>query len=242
VRNRHLDWEGCCNVRDLGGLGTTDDRRTRRGALVRADALDRLTASGWEALWAHGVRTIIDLRNDDESIADLSPRPEALTTLHLPHDCAEDEAFWNEWGSGPQFGSPLYYRPHLLRFPERSARVVSAVARARAGGVVVHCGVGRDRTGMMSALLLALVGVAPELIAADYELSADRLRPHWARLGEPDQGPAIEAYLRGEGTSARELIVRLVSSPESVAALSAGGVDAGDLRLLRARLVAPAQR
>jgi protein-tyrosine phosphatase len=234
---RHLDWEGCCNVRDLGGLRTLEGRETRSHALVRADALDHLTESGWDALWAHGVRTIIDLRNDDEIACDLTPRPDGVATLHLPHDCSEDSEFWDVWASGPQFGSPLYYGPHLTRFPERSARVVSAVARAAPGGVVVHCGIGRDRTGMLSALLLALVGVVPELIAADYELSADRLRSHWARRGEPDQGAMIEAFLQRKGLSASQIIVRLVSSAETRAALSAGGVDAHDLARLRARLL-----
>jgi protein-tyrosine phosphatase len=66
TEDRHLQWDGCTNVRDLGGLCSRDGRAIRRGALVRADALDRLSAEGWAALEAHGVRTVIDLRNGDE--------------------------------------------------------------------------------------------------------------------------------------------------------------------------------
>jgi hypothetical protein len=55
----HLDWDGCFNVRDLGGLPTVDGRVTRTGAVVRADALDGLSAAGWTALLDHGVRTVV---------------------------------------------------------------------------------------------------------------------------------------------------------------------------------------
>ena len=119
--DRHLDWEGCFNVRDLGGLPTTDGRVTRRGAVIRADTLDGLTAAGWAALVAHGVRTVVDLRNDDERGADAAPRPASITTVRVALDASEDREFWDVWARGPQFGTPLYYRPHLDRFPERTS-------------------------------------------------------------------------------------------------------------------------
>ena len=88
--DRHLDWDGCFNVRDLGGLRTADGRRTRRGAAVRVDGLNRLTATGWAALWAHGVRTVIDLRNDDELVSwpDSTPRAAGLSHDDLAAVCA----------------------------------------------------------------------------------------------------------------------------------------------------------
>src|SRR5215217_490229 len=141
---RHLLWDGCMNVRDLGGLPATGGRAVRRGALVRADALDRLSADGWAALEAHGVRTVIDLRNDDELGEDAAARPSGLTTLHLPLDGLEDHEFWRHWLGRPEFGTPLYYGPWLDRFPERAAQVLAAIARAQAGGVAYHCGIGRD--------------------------------------------------------------------------------------------------
>ena len=107
-----LTWEGCSNVRDLGGLPTADGGETAYGAVVRGDCPDRLTAAGWEALAAHGIRTIVDLRNEDELRPELV-RPAGVTTVHEPLDGVEDTDFWDEWGTGPQFGTPLYYRPHL---------------------------------------------------------------------------------------------------------------------------------
>ena len=152
---------GCFNVRDLGGLRTADGRVVRRGALVRADALERLTAAGWRALEAHGVRTVVDLRNADEIGADAAPRPAGLTTVRLALDRIEDREFWDRWSDGPVFGTPLYYRPHLDRFAHASAAVVAAIAHAAPGGVAYHCAGGRDRTGMITILLLALAGVDP---------------------------------------------------------------------------------
>jgi protein-tyrosine phosphatase len=234
---RHLDWEGCFNVRDLGGLPTTDGRTTRWGAAVRADGLDGLTEAGWSALWAHGVRTVIDLRNDDERGEDTARRPAGVTTVHIPLDGVEDREFWNVWQNGPQFGTPLYYRPHLDRLPERSAAVVAAVADAAPGGVVVHCAGGRDRSGQVSMLLLALAGVRPEAIAADYALSDDRLVARYAARGEDDQGPMLQAFLEEQGTTAEALIIELLSTLDIEAHLGRAGLTEMHLRHLRQRLV-----
>jgi protein tyrosine/serine phosphatase len=170
--DRHLHWDGCTNVRDLGGLG-----RIRHGALVRADALENLTAAGWAALEAHGVRTVIDLRNPDEIGEDAAPRPPGLTTIRFPLDGMEDTEFWSAWLHRPEFGTPHYYGPWLERFPDRAARVLNAIARAEPGGVVYHCGVGRDRTGLVTMLILAALGVPPQAAAEDYALSEGRVPP-----------------------------------------------------------------
>lgn len=129
--SRRLEWEGCVNVSDLGGLTTLDGRVTRHRAIVRSDAPSRLTESGWRALQAYGIRTIVDLRNDDERAPDLSPRPASVETTHVPLDGIEDTNFWEQWTSGPQFGTPLYYPAFLERFPERAASALGAVADAR---------------------------------------------------------------------------------------------------------------
>jgi protein-tyrosine phosphatase len=236
-QERHLDWEGCANARDLGGLPTADGRRTRRGVVVRADALDHLTDAGWASLWAHGVRTVVDLRNDDELAADRVARPDGLATVRVPLDGTDDEEFWARWASGPQFGTPLYYGPHLQRMPERSAAAVRAIARARAGGVVFHCGLGRDRTGLVAMLVLALAGVAPADIAADYELSSDRVAPALARLGRDDDSAALARFLAERGTTGAGAILATLEAVDVAARLRAGGLTDGDVAALRARLV-----
>jgi protein-tyrosine phosphatase len=219
-----LAWDGCLNVRDLGGLPTRDGSTTRPGALVRGDCPDRLTPAGWDALREHGIRTIVDLRNDDELGA--SAPGSGVHRLHLPLDgVEEDPGFWDEWGNGPQFGTPLYYRPHLERFPERSARVIAAIANAEPGGVMVHCVGGRDRTGQIAMLVLALVGVAPEAIAADYD-----------RSGPPQ--PEVEAFLRERGTTPADLLLTTLAELDAESCLRAAGLSDADLSALRARLLA----
>ncbi|MBA3262754.1 MAG: tyrosine-protein phosphatase [Thermoleophilaceae bacterium] len=235
---RHLDWDGCFNVRDLGGLRAVDGRATRWGAVVRGDSPDRLTAAGWSALRGHGIRTIIDLRNEDERHLDRE-RPAGLTTVLLPLDGREDARFWDRWARGPQFATPLYYRPHLDRFPERSARVVAAIAGAEPGGVLVHCVGGRDRTGQIAMLLLALLGMPPQAIARDYALSRERLTVRYAALGEEDQGPTLADYLSGHGTTAEGAILSTLAEVDVQECLRAGGLRDADIASLRDRVLEP---
>ncbi|MGH3686871.1 MAG: tyrosine-protein phosphatase [Pseudonocardiaceae bacterium] len=235
--NRCLDWEGCYNVRDLGGLPTSDGRHTRWGAVVRSEAPDLLTADGWSALYDHGIRTIIDLRSPDELKRDVAPRAVSLPIARQPLDAAEDAEFWDRWATGTQFGTPLYYRPFLDRFPHRIAGVLGAIAHARPGGVLVHCAQGRDRTGLITLVLLTLLGVAAEEIATDYVLSTHRLTPLFDRLGQEDPGPVINDFLARMGTSAREVIISMVASLDVDAYLCAAGLVDADLAALRARLL-----
>src|SRR5215212_7502295 len=160
IVDRHLDWDGCCNVRDLGGLRTRDGRTTRRGVLVRADSLARLREAGWAALWDYGIRTVLDLRNDNElASGDVAARPPGLTTVHLPIRLRDDTAFMREYG---HLGStPLFFAHVLARRAERIAAIIAAVAWAQPGGIAFHCSAGRDRVGLTSVLLLAIVGVTP---------------------------------------------------------------------------------
>ena len=195
--DRDLDWDGCVNARDLGGLPTVDGRTTRHGALIRSEAVDRLSPDGWRALREHGVRTVIDLREPGER----AEPGEGVETIHVPLDrIDEDPEFWDDWMHGPQFGTPLYYGPFLERFPERIEEVLDAIELAPPGGVLIHCVGGRDRTGLAAIAALAAAGVTPDAIADDYELGAARAHTH---------DPMYEAYLTERGTSARELVLEL---------------------------------
>ncbi|HTU77773.1 MAG TPA: tyrosine-protein phosphatase [Solirubrobacteraceae bacterium] len=237
--DRSLQWPGCFNVRDLGGLRARGGRRVARGALVRADSLHRLSAEGWRALLEHGVRTVVDLRDERERYPDRAARPSAIATLHLPLDSARARELGVRAHGGAPFGTPLYYRAHVLRFPELSARVLAAIARAQPGGVAVHCLAGRDRTGLLVMLALALVGVEADEIVADYQLSHARLSALFASLGQADQAPVIEAFLAERGTSAPELIAATLASVDVESQLRAGGLSDSDVQALQARLLEP---
>jgi protein-tyrosine phosphatase len=237
VADRSLSWKGTYNSRDLGGLATADGSLTRSGALVRSDSLQELEAQGWEEVEAFGIRTVIDLRNEGEIGVDAARRPDSIRTANIPLDVTEDREFWDTWGNGPQFATPLYYRPHLERFPDRSAQVIRAIATAPPGGVVFHCQGGRDRAGQVAMLVLALAGVEPATIAADYALSDERLRPLYLSRGQEDEAPKIAEFLRGQRTTATELIVEILTTFDLEATLLAAGLEEQDVAALRRRLV-----
>jgi protein-tyrosine phosphatase len=198
---RDLDWDGCVNARDLGGLPTVDGGETRRRALIRAETVDGLSPAGWEALRDYGVRTVVDLRNHDER-SNVTER-EGIETVSIELDSLdEDPDFWADWMHGPQFGTPLYYGPFMERFPHRIEEVLDAIEQAPPGGVLFHCVGGRDRTGLVAIVLLAIAGVRPEAIADDYERAAELA---------PTHDPALEEFLTERGTSARRLVTELAA-------------------------------
>jgi protein-tyrosine phosphatase len=240
VGTRHLDWDGCFNARDLGGLPAAGGVVTRRGALVRADSLDGLTAAGWRALEAHGVRTVVDLRNDEERRAVAGARPPGVATVRAPLGRMPEAEVRARWGNDPVFATPLYYTEYLDRFPATLAGVVAAVTRARPGGVVVHCTGGRDRTGLVAVTLLTLSGVAADDIVADYALSAERQPARFAALGVANPAPVIEAFLRREGTTAEEAARAFVRGVDVAGRLRAAGLADADVIALRGRLLEPA--
>jgi protein-tyrosine phosphatase len=174
---RPLAWDACYNVRDLGGYPTERGDRIRPRALVRADNLNRLTPAGQAALRAYGVRTIIDLRLAHELAMD--PNPFAASQgsdgepryLHLPLLDPETDAAIDAVESPRE-----QYIMIVERNKARVAAVVKAVAASlEAGGVLVHCHGGKDRTGIVVALLLALAGTPRATIVADYALTEARL-------------------------------------------------------------------
>ena len=179
---RDLDWAGCRNVRDLGGLPRADGGTTAMGRIVRADNLDRLTPEGWQALWDYGVRTVIDLRNEEECRTDVV-RPAGLDLVRVPFD-GYASAQWIEQWDPP--GLPRGLRAYTTDYPEALVDFGKAVDSARPGGVVVHCAGGRDRTGLAAMLLLAHVGVPNQEILADYEYSFEQLRPWMLADGTAD--------------------------------------------------------
>jgi protein-tyrosine phosphatase len=246
---RELSWEGCLNVRDLGGHPTVEGAETRYGAIVRADSVRQLTDAGWQALVEYGIRTVVDLRGDHE-LRDDPPRELPVDIVHVPF-METNEQEWREIetqidairAAVPDFPTSTreVYLIFLERFQENAAASLRAVARAPEGGVVVHCVGGKDRTGLLCAFLLHLAGVGIDEIAADYALSEERLRPRH------------EAWLAGAATEAeREWIERVSQTPAEAmvgvfdelerryggvgAFLRGGGARDDDLELAAARL------
>ena len=180
---RALSWDGCVNVRDLGGHPTEDGRTTRFGAIVRADSIRQLSDAGWAALLDYGVSRIIDLRFHGELDLD-EPRDLDVEVVHIPLLPEQDDPEWVEIDAvgDAQPDALGRTRAVYLEFLERRrslfGEAITAVADAPedAGAVVVHCFYGKDRTGLVVALLLRLAGVELEAIGADYALTGHNLR------------------------------------------------------------------
>lgn len=183
-RARLLEWEGCLNARDLGGYPTIDGQETSWGAVLRSDNLTPLTDAGRQAVVNSGVRSIVDLRTPEE--LELHPNPFAAPGEHdiaYTHLSLVDPAA----APGPEFTTLANdYKGLLDRFASQIGQIMTTIARAPRGGVLIHCMAGKDRTGIISALLLDLAGVPRETIGADYALSAENLRPadeEWLETG-----------------------------------------------------------
>ena len=193
-----LAWPDCRNARDLGGLPATAGQ-LRTGRLIRSDNLDQLAPAGLTAVHAAGISRFVDLRSAWECETFRSPYADDPRLMNVPL-----------WDPGDPDVSELglfeQYRILVDDYAERVAAAVVAIAEAPGGCVVVSCHAGKDRTGVVVALTLDLVGVPGELVAADYEASGAasdvivRLLDHVRT-----QYGGTAAYLRNSGATTEQL-------------------------------------
>jgi len=237
---RRLLWDACYNVRDLGGFATSDGRTTRWRAIVRSDNICRLTRHGRQALVRYGIRTVIDLRSPDELPLETDPFSrgdmDEVAYINTP-------LMTEEFLSLYEAGLDELFEIVLLDTCRVSvASLFTAITAAPEGGVLVYCHAGKERTGIVAALLLSFAGVATEVIAAEYALSDRYLEPlHAAWI-------AAQADRQAQEKMAENLVLR----PERIAKvlghlteryggtieyLRLTGLDKRDLGRLRARLV-----
>ncbi len=243
----NLDWEGLHNVRDLGGQPLTGGGETRFGAYVRADTLDRLSDAGWQSLVDYGVHTVVDLRLAEERQID--PPPDLpLVSLHHPllpdfghHDW--DEINGLALDAAVSEATELVYIEFLERYRERFGIAVTTIASADdTGAVVFHCMGGKDRTGLIAALLLSVAGVEPGAITADYALSGENLRgmlDAWIAAAEDDGDRALRTRVSATPAEAMLGVLDMLDDRYGGAAdyLRGAGVDDASLAHVRRRLV-----
>jgi protein-tyrosine phosphatase len=227
---RELSWDGCVNVRDLGGLG-----QIKPGAVVRMEAPTRLTESGWAAAWQHGVRTVVDLRDAGEGEPDRVPRPPGITAVHVPLDPV-GTPFYEHWKSIDNTASPLYFPAMLAEQPQPLITAVRAIATAAPGCVVFHCAGGKDRTGLLALVLLAFAGATSEEIIADYLLSYDRMKQRYDELGVRDQLTAVTELLASHGTTIEASLTSTITSLAMPGFLLQNGLSDTELAALDTRL------
>lgn len=181
--------EGAFNFRDLGGLRAGSGLRVRPGVLFRSDTLQALTAADVSHLTEElRLELIIDLRIGPEAVTEgRGPMAEtAVSYLNAPlHEAPASDA-------PPQEQALAFYLTHLASTDSPLSTVVRVVGALAGRPILVHCAAGKDRTGLVTALLLSLLGVADEDIVADYLRSG----PNMPRIVERFRGwPRYRAHM-----------------------------------------------
>ncbi|MFT2693564.1 tyrosine-protein phosphatase [Clavibacter zhangzhiyongii] len=232
--DRALPIDGLVNARDLGGIRLRSGGTTPTGVLARCEDAGLVTDAGWERLRELGYRTVLDLRQPGERARDTRPRPDWIHRAHVDLDGLDDHpGFWEPYWSAGLHGTPLYYLPHLAELPERAGSALRTIAHAPAGGVLFHCGAGRDRTGLVALLLLLAVGAEPDDIVDDY-LATIRLGPERsANSGERDMEPRITELLAERGTTSEAAFRDAMAGIDLDAFLAAAELTDHERDLLR---------
>jgi protein-tyrosine phosphatase len=240
---RLIDLDGCLNFRDLGGYPTDDGRRLRWRQLFRSDALHHLSAGDVRRLRDElRVCDIVDLRSTVELEAD-GRGPLGAEPVRFHHLPLFDGAVGEHAAAGDDV-TTLADRYFLLAEFARAAiaRVVTVLAEAP-GPALYHCAAGKDRTGVISAVVLGIVGVRDDIIVADYAASQENLDAIIERLlatkGYQDMLAALPPdTMHAEPETMLTLLARIRAKYGSMRAYAgAAGVAETTLRQLETRLL-----
>ncbi|MFI5320464.1 MAG: tyrosine-protein phosphatase, partial [Myxococcota bacterium] len=228
IAERKLPLEGPRNFRDLGGYPTADGRRVRWGQVFRADSLAELSDADIAYLGRIGLARVIDLRGDFE----ISDRPNRLAGrtefAYVQLQIGEGDLAPAEWarkfeaGEFGEIDASWLVRGYQRTLDERAERVGGVLRQLAAAPspAVFHCTAGKDRTGIVSALLLLLLGVPREVVIGDYSLTA---------LYTGDRIPAADQWFEERGIeperAAHVLSSRREAMEETLAHLDAVAVS-----------------
>jgi protein-tyrosine phosphatase len=220
---------GLANFRDVGGLPTVDGGVVRTGRLYRSSAPSALGPGGFAAVRALGLRAVLDLRDhyelEHEGYELGDPQ---ITRLHV--------AVLGDRPVPPD--QPGLYTHMIENCAAGFAEAVRTLARADSLPALVHCAVGKDRTGVTVALTLSAVGVPDDAIAADYVRSNAGLG-----IAEPDPDAPQDPYQTGRSVHPAlilDVLARARRLGGDVPGYLAGhGVTAAELHMLRDALVEP---
>jgi hypothetical protein len=232
VPERILRWDGCVNVRDLGGLPLADGGETAYRVVVRADWLPGLSGAGRQALVDYGVSLVVDLRPDREHDDDgVNPLP--VPVIRQGMDPRPVAAAW-DWPSMRQA-----YLALADRYRVQLAQALTLLGNAKPPAAI-HCAGGRDRTGIACGMALWLAGVDSDVIAADHAMSDESWGPHndeWlAEAPDDTERERRRRILQPAGRTLADVLEEIEETDGIRARLLAAGADAEALDRLVARL------
>ena len=191
---RLIGLEAVHNFRDLGGYPTVTGQVTKWRTLFRADGLYRLTPQDAQTVIDLGVKTVIDLRTQKEvqTRGTFPVKQFPVNFHHLPII----DATWND-GDTPEIEDVVEflvwaYREMLDHASEKFVDAIKLIAAQDVLPAVFHCAAGKDRTGVLAAFILSILGVPDEIISADYGKTVDGMKRliEWAKVKQPDLADA----------------------------------------------------
>jgi protein-tyrosine phosphatase len=241
---RLIRLQGAHNIRDLGGYAIPGGGETKWRAVLRGDGLHRLSAGDRALLLGEGLRTVIDLRSRHE--LELEPNPfqghPNVWFHNTPLFGALSPVEAVRGGSSGLFDMAARYREAIDRCRDHIAEVIGTIARAEEGMILFHCSAGKDRTGIIAALLLSLAGVDEETIVADYALTGTVALPLIERLRAEAlaRGTAADlaaCFLACEPGTMRALLEHVADAHGGAASYLAGiGIGHETLEKLKRRM------
>jgi protein-tyrosine phosphatase len=188
-QRRPVDFDTVFNFRDLGGYRTVDGHSLRWGTLYRADGLYRISPEDLDRLGSLGLATVLDLRTERErrERGRFPIEAHPVEYHHLPLLGRT----WDEVGLVADGTGAFFAARYLEMLEEGASSIATAIellARPEVYPVVMHCSAGKDRTGVLTAVVLALVGVDDDTIALDYCLSGPAVvaMVRWLREHRPE--------------------------------------------------------
>lgn len=254
--SRHVRMDALFNVRDLGGYRTADGRSTRWQTLYRADGINRAGDADLERLLGLGLRTVIDLRTPAEvdergrfpfersAAVSVTSSSEPMSYHHLP--VIRDT--WAAWETDQDVDPVEFLVLRYLEMLDEGAPALAAALGVLADAsnlpAVFHCAAGKDRTGVLAAIVLSLVGVDDGDIAHDYGLSAAAMEAlvDWVGANVPEALDTMTdqpaAFLAAPPAAMLELLAEVRARHGSMERyVAAIGVDEASIVGLRVNLL-----
>jgi protein tyrosine/serine phosphatase len=251
-----IELDGAVNVRDLGGLPTTDGGKIAEGRLLRSDNLDGLTPADVRRLVTElGLATVVDLRSTQEhAAAPAGPLTTVGSVRHVRFSLLPEMGVLADTPGAtlavraeqamercPADLRAGFYLGYLADRPDQVVGAMRAIATSP-GPALVHCAAGKDRTGVIVAMALSVAGAEPDAVSADYAASAERIHAILGRLrGQTAYSQGVENYALSEQIPRAETMeafqAQLTASYGGAAGWLAGhGFGADEAAALRARL------